>query len=182
MKTIAVSAAVLFLAVLPAGVPAQNGSDSGTSEPQHFYRLNLVVEQLNDAGKVTNARKYEETIGTVLKEAIASDQQIRTGSRVPVATGPGGPNTQFQYIDLGVNFDVRNAREQGAMLSMRLKAEISSIAGQSATPNEAPPVIRQNSWDSTVLIPIGKPTIVFSADDLDDKGRIAVEVTATRVE
>jgi hypothetical protein len=44
------------------------------------------------------------------------------------------------------------------------------------------PVIRQNKWDSTVLIPIGKPTVVFSSDDLDDRGKLQVELTATRME
>jgi hypothetical protein len=33
-----------------------------------------------------------------------------------------------------------------------------------------------------VLIPIGKPTVVFSSDDLGDKGKLQVELTATRVE
>jgi hypothetical protein len=43
-------------------------------------------------------------------------------------------------------------------------------------------VIRQNKWDSSVLIPVGKPTLVFSADDLDSKGKMQVELTATKVE
>ena len=43
-------------------------------------------------------------------------------------------------------------------------------------------MVRQNKWDSTVLIPIGKATVVYSADDLDSKGKMQVEVTAVRVE
>jgi hypothetical protein len=33
-----------------------------------------------------------------------------------------------------------------------------------------------------VLISIGKPTVVFSSDDLDSKGKMQVEVTAAKVE
>jgi hypothetical protein len=37
-------------------------------------------------------------------------------------------------------------------------------------------------WDSIVLVTIGKPTVVFSSDDLDSKGKMQVEVTAARVD
>jgi hypothetical protein len=56
------------------------------------------------------------------------------------------------------------------------------IARQAEVAGIGEPVIRQNSWDSTVAIPIGKPTVVGSSDDLDSKGKLQVEVTATRVE
>ncbi len=58
----------------------------------------------------------------------------------------------------------------------------SSVAHQTEVAGVGEPVIRQNVWDSTVLVPIGKPTVVFSSDDLDSKGKMQVEVTATRVE
>lgn len=186
MKTIATLAVMFSMSLLPAAVWAQNSPPAAT--PQHFYRLHFAVAELDGAGKVTNTRIYEETIATTGSGPSVGDQQIKTGSRVPIATGTYGSNnanpanTQFQYIDLGVNLDVRDASERGEMLGLRLKAEVSSIARQTEVAGTGEPVIRQNVWDSLVLIPIGKPTVVFSSDDLDSKGKMQVEVTATRVE
>lgn len=188
MKTIATFAAIFTLSLLPASMRAQSPSGTPAASPapeQHFYRLHFAVEELDAASKVTNTRIYEETIST----ASGADQQIKTGSRVPIATGSYGGNandklmnTQFQYIDLGVNLDVRDVNEHGDRLGFRLKAEISSIARQTEIGGVGEPVIRQNVWDSTLTVPIGKPTLVFSSDDLDSKGKMQVEVTATKVD
>jgi hypothetical protein len=171
---------------VPICLTAQDAASATPRPPEHFYRLHLTVEQLNVDGKVQNTRNY---VATIVNQD--NQQNIRTGARVPIATGSyeagsaaANMNTQYQYIDVGVNFDVRKVREIGDKLEFDLVADISSLAPM---PNKSPamandPVIRQNKWDSMVVIPIGKPTIVFSADDLDDKGTMQVELTATRVE
>ncbi len=190
MKPIATLVALFTLSLLPVTVRAQNPPEAAAASPQHFYRVQFAVAELDAAGKATNTRSYEETVATTGSGHVVGDQQIKTGSRVPIATGShatnGNPanlaNTQFQYIDLGVNLDVHDATEHGDKLSFRLKAEVSSVARQTDIGGVGEPVIRQNVWDSTVLVPIGKPTVVFSADDLDSKGKMQVEVTATRVE
>jgi hypothetical protein len=187
MKTIVSFVAVATLSLLPGAMRAQNPPEVGASSPQHFYRLHFAVAELDAGGKVTNTRSYEETIATTGNGHVVGDQQIKTGSRVPIATGSYGANanpanTQFQYIDLGVNLDVHDATEHGEMLGFRLKAEVSSVAHQTEVAGVGEPVIRQNVWDSTVLISIGKPTVVFSSDDLDSKGKMQVEVTAAKVE
>jgi len=185
MKIIATLAAVFTLAMLPMGMRAQNTAEAPAAPEQHFYRLHFAVEELDAPGKVTNSRIYEETV--VAGGHPAGDQQIKTGSRVPILTGSYGSkepsqNTQFQYLDLGVNLDARDVNEHGQMLGFRLKAEISSIAHQTEIGGVGEPVIRQNVWDSMVLVTVGKPTVVFSSDDLDSKGKMQVEVTATKVD
>jgi hypothetical protein len=191
MKTIVTLVAVFTLSLLPLATRAQDSQGPATPvSPQHFYRLHFAVAELDGAGKVTNTRTYEETVSTTGAGHSVGDQQIKTGSRVPIATGSYAAgadaarlaNTQFQYIDLGVNLDVREATEHGEMLGFRLKAEVSSVARQTEIDGVGEPVIRQNVWDSSVSIPVGKPTVVFSSDDLDSKGKMQVEVTATRVE
>ncbi len=191
MKPISTLVVLFMLSLLPIAVRAQNPPEAAvTAPPQHFYRVHFAVAELDAAGKATNTRSYEETVATTGSGHPVGDQVIKTGSRVPIATGSyatnGNPanlaNTQFQYIDLGVNLDVRDATEHGEKLGFRLKAEVSSVARQTEIGGIGEPVIRQNVWDSLVLIPIGKPTVVFSADDLDSKGKMQVEVTATKVE
>jgi hypothetical protein len=182
MKSITTLAAVFTLFLLPAAVRAQNSQDTAPAPPEHFYRLHIAVEELNAAGTITNTRSYEETVSTAAVKEHVWDQQIKTGSRVPLATGTSGGNTQFQYIDLGVNLDVHDVMEHGDRLSFELKVIVSSIARQTEVAGTGEPVIRQNTWDSLVMVPVGKPTIVFSSDDLDSKGKMQVEVIATRIE
>jgi hypothetical protein len=182
MKKIATIFAIISVAMLPWCARAQGSSgDQGATPkpPVHFYKLNFTLEELNDAGKVTNARSYVETIATA---SGGQTQQIRTGSRIPIATGAENGSTQFQYIDIGVNFDIRQVQEVGDKLSFFLVSEISSIASQTQIAGTGEPVIRQNRWESMILIPIAKPTLAYSADDLDSKGKMQVELTATRID
>ena len=189
MKKMAMGVAAVWVAVavgllVPPNLRAQDTAkmpEPTTTPVEHYYRLDFVVQELTEAGTVNNSRRY-----VALLETGSSGQQIRTGSRIPVATGAGNMSTQIQYVDVGVNFDVRQAREVGDKLRFNVKAEISSIAddnsGGASGHLVGDPVIRQNRWDSVVLIPVGKPTVVFSADDLDSKGKMQVELTATKVE
>ena len=176
--------AVFAVVVAPACLFAQAAAQSSTpavKEPEHYYKLNFTLEELNDAGKVANSRNYVATIVT----GRGGPQEIRTGSKVPIATGTQNGSTQFQYVDVGVSVDVRQVKEIGDKLGFYLTAEVSSLAPQASTSTSTAgndPIIRQNKWDSSVLIPIGKPTVVFSSDDLDDKGKLQVELTATRVD
>ena len=154
----------------------------GPQAPAHFYHLEFVVQELGADGKPTNSRSYT----TVSTDQNGHGTSIRANSRiaVPTASISGGNesqalvNTQFQYINVGVNIDARNLREIGRQLSLELVADVSSMAG----PNDAnlhQPVIRQNKWEASVLIPVGKATVVFTSDSLDSKGSMQVTMTAT---
>ena len=195
MRKIAVSC--LLLLSLPfaarafaqdaAQAPAANKAPETARAPEppvHYYHLDLVVKEMGEDGKVVNSRTYSCTVSTARNE----HDSVRVGSRVPIATGSyitsgsSMVNTQFQYQDVGVNFDVSDVREAGNKLAMDLKAEISGVGsnvhfGGDNGINE--PIMRQNRWQSPVLIPIGKPTMVFTSDDIDTKGGMQVEVTAT---
>jgi hypothetical protein len=161
-------------------------------EPVHYYHFDFVVEDLDTTGKVVNSRSYTTTVDTE-PHYLAS---IRTGSRIPVITGTAGGNTQYTYIDLGVEVDVRDVHTVGQQLAFDLIANLSgeatptpgsSSAGQQSRWETDPkllhePVIRQNKWQSRVLVPIGKRTVVFTSDSLDSKGSTRVVVTATPIE
>jgi len=151
--------------------------------PAHYYHLDFVVQEVGENGKPVNSRTYSCTVSTAPHER----DSVRIGSRVPIATGISGSsnemvNTQFQYQNIGVNFDVSDVHEVGGKLAMNLGAEVSSIgpATHVGGPNSrVAPLTRQNSWHTPVLIPIGKSTVVFTSDDLDSKAGMQVMVTAT---
>jgi hypothetical protein len=186
-KTAIVLVMMTTLAAAPAATRAQDGAQdsanpkTAANTPEHFYKLNLTVEEINEAGKADNTR----TFVTMVKTAPGFTQSVRTGDRVPVQTGSGSsalPQTQFTYIDMGVNIDIAQLKDEGNQLSFRLTANVSSFAKSESIGGINEPVIRQKKWDSAVVVPVGKPTVVFSADDLEDKGKMQVEVTATRID
>ena len=144
--------------------------------PAHFYHLDLVLEQLGPDGKPTNSRSFAITISTDRRDA-GTNTEIRTGARVPIQTG--GSSSQFQYQDVGINFDARNAREAGGKLTFYLASDVSSVAAAKDPSVATPPVMEQNKWQGQVLVPIGKATTVFSSDDIQSKGAMQLVVTAT---
>lgn len=187
-KTAQIVLTCCALILLPASghkVLAQESPSApeATKAPEptvHFYHLEFVVQETGTDGKPSNSRTYSGTVSTSRTDRGFS---MRTGSRVPIATGTiaDAKTTQFQYIDVGVSIDAREAREESDKLSLSLNADISSLAGTQTISGMNEPVVRQNKWQASVLIPIGKPTTVFTSDVLDNKGGMQLIVTATPV-
>jgi hypothetical protein len=148
------------------------------ASPVHYYHLDFVIEELGSDGKSVNSRSYSTTVNTEDRNTMS----IRTGSRIPIVTGSfaanGKENEQFQFLDVGVNIDVRNTHEIGNKLALILTTELTGLS-QPIEPGMHWPVTRQNKWQATVLIPIGKPSIAFTSDSLDNKGGTRVVITAT---
>jgi hypothetical protein len=44
-----------------------------------------------------------------------------------------------------------------------------------------PPVIRSTKLQIRTIVPLGKPTLLTSADEVDGTGKLQVEATATKV-
>jgi hypothetical protein len=176
-----------ILLLVPLAASQARGQDTANkqpasaapAEPVHYYHFDFIVEDLDSAGKVVNSRSYSTTVDTEPHYLTS----IRTGTRIPVITGTAAGNTQYTYIDVGVNLDIRDVHEVGQQLALDLTAELS---GESSAPPPDPnfhePVLRQNRWASRVIIPIGKRTVVFTSDSLDSKGSTRVVVTARPIE
>jgi hypothetical protein len=122
-------------------------------------------------GKVINARAYSMTIST----GDTGGSSIRAGNKLPSSTGGSGPGS-LTYIDVGVNIDCRAAKEIQDQLALNVAAEISSVA---ADPSSSTlPLVRQTKWSSNVIVPVRKPTTIFSSDDPTTKRQTQLELTA----
>jgi hypothetical protein len=185
-KATLICTALLLLVAAPLIAQESSGAQPApkASDPlAHYYHLQFVVQEMNEQGKPTNSRTFTTTVSTADTSELA---RIRTGSRIPVVSGSfqSGPdnktltNTQYQYMDIGVNIDVQRTREVGRQLALYLHAEVSSLAPNPDSELHQP-IVRQNRWEANVLIPVGKPTVVFSSDTLESKGSIQIVVTAT---
>jgi hypothetical protein len=169
MNNLTVFASVLVLCASSATAQeSKPEAPAASSAPRHYYKLNYVLKE-SDEGRVINQRNFSMSASS----EGTSWRSLRAGSRLPLAgTNPKDVN----YIDVGVNIDTR-LQDAGDGLAMDVTAEISSAGTESNA--GAPPVIRQVKVRSEALVPIAKPTVLFSADDPASRHRFELEVTAT---
>lgn len=183
---------IVCVLMLASGVSfgQSNQSDNASaqtaqSEPndgQHYHVVFVAREV--EGGKVINSRKYETDMS--LQGSGSGTGSIRTGSKIPIATGSysgaqTGIQTQFTYVDLGVNLDFSRARLEGDKVFLLVTAEISSADTGTLVHGVNEPTIRQNKWNAGVTVPLGKPTVIFSSDDVSSKQTMQIELTVTPV-
>ena len=103
----------------------------------------------------------------------ASDGQratLKIGEKIPVATGSysstlsttasRGVQTQFTYLDGGVNIDMTPTVHFDREVSLKLKVEISSEDGSDTISGVTEPVIAQRVSDQTIQLKDGEPSIL----------------------
>ena len=137
--------------------------------PTKFYKLEFVVKEVAGT-KVLNSRTYVSIVSTATHKL-----EIRSGSKIPYAVSP----SHVEQIDVGVSIDGFGIKEEGDRLEFVVVAEVSSVA--EATAGQGNPTIRQNKWTSEVVVPLRKPTLLFSSENVDAKTQMEVEVTATPI-
>ncbi len=99
--------------------------------------------------------------------------KLNIGQRVPVATGSFQAgvgvgttsvnplvNTQFQYIDVGVNIDVTPHIHPNRDVSMKLQVEVSSVASYATIGGIQQPVIAQNKTQEEIRLKEGEVSIL----------------------
>lgn len=158
----------LLLAVMTAAALCAAQDTTAPKEPAKFFKLDFVIREL-DGTKVISARNYSMMAETSSDGARRAGQ-IRAGSKIRV-----GNSTQYQMADVGTNIDCNEVREFQTDLSFSITAEVTSVLEGTA---DAFPVIRQNKWSSSVLVPLKKPTVILSADDNTTRHVMQIEVTA----
>lgn len=173
-KSILATCILLTAFAIPAISRAQDKPAEAAKviEPDRYYRLTLIVQDVDANNKPINSRSYVTTINT----DRSFRGSIRTGSKVAI---PGMEKGSIAYIDIGINFDVRDVREINRDLSLSVKAEITSYTPPANS--DLAPVIRHNQWEAPVLIPIGKPTVIFSSDSLESKNAMQVVAIVTPI-
>lgn len=172
-NTAALGLVILLAATLP--VPAQE-----TKSPPDIavYKVEFHFRDGNDAAAKAG-RRYTMLVNTTGKGTF------HVGNRVPVATGPSQPgfaNTQFTYVDVGVNIDCL-IREVSGKVSLRADMDISSIVqpDKATVPAVPNPIIGQLKINVDSLVNVGKPTVVASIDDPVTMRKFDVEATVTKV-
>ena len=140
-----------------------------------FYQLSFVVKEVENE-RVINTRSYSMIVHGTERSSI------RAGEKVPFSS-TSGTTSQWQQIDVGVNIDCRQLEVTGNRASLDLKAEISSVMESSKTDSPPPslPIIRNNQWESKVVVPVKQPSVLFSSDDPASKRTMRLELTVTPI-
>ena len=103
--------------------------------------------------------------------------KLRVGDRVPVATGSfqagvgvgstAGAgfvnplvNTQFQYIDVGVNVDITPHVHANREISLKVSVEVSSVTGQATIGGIQQPIISQRKIEHEIRLKEGEVSIL----------------------
>lgn len=136
-----------------------------------------------------NSTNFAVTIGSAAVNLILSDSRTRTiqnpqlratdgqeasidiGERVPVATGSYQAgvataitsslvNTQFQYLDVGVDVDVKPVVHYDRDVSMKLKIDVSATDGTNDLGGIDEPVITQRKSEQTIRLREGQTSLL----------------------
>ncbi|QMV17609.1 hypothetical protein GOB94_01990 [Granulicella sp. 5B5] len=147
-------------------------------QPRKTYRLTYTVATMDDG----------KNIGTQHFSFVAVDGQratMKEGDKVPVVTGsystgaavsdPGAAQTQFTYLDVGMNFDATVSSLANGV-SLQSKVEQSSIGPTNTIAGVAEPVVRQSVVQVSSVVPLGKPLMLGSIDIPNSTRRLDVDV------
>jgi general secretion pathway protein D len=96
---------------------------------------------------------------------------LKIGSKIPVATGSYnagvstgiaslGVQTQFQYLDVGVNIDMTPTVHYDREISLKLKIEVSSENGSSTISGVTEPIISQRVAEQVIQLKDGEPSLL----------------------
>jgi len=171
---------MFLIAVLVAGgCLGQSEPAKAAGRPaaeRKYFHLEFVVKELEN-NKIVNARAYSMTVAVGLERS-----SIRSGNKLAVPSSPRSTtpatqgNAQFSYIDVGTNIDCWSAEMIEGQLALSVTADISTAADASDGPA---PTLRQVKWNSPVIVPLKKPTVIFSSDDPSSKRQMQLELTAS---
>jgi general secretion pathway protein D len=158
-----------------------NSTSSSSSSSTSSLTLNTLgnLNATNFAVSVTGG-----TVNALLSDADtrilqnprirATDGQeasLKIGSKIPVATGSYsagaaistaslGVQTQFTYLDVGVNIDITPTVHYDREVSLKLKIEISSQNGSSTISGVTEPIIAQRVAQQVIQLKDGEPSIL----------------------
>ena len=189
------------ITITPQATPGTTTSSGSTSTsgttpttPSNFT-LNTLAHM--------NANNFAVTIGGGTLNALLNDADTRIlqnpsiratdgqratmkiGSRIPIATGSYnagvstgvasiGVQTQFTYLDIGVNIDMTPTVHYDREITLKMKIEVLSHASDVTISGVTEPIIGQRSSEQVITLKDGEPSllsgIITKQDSLNISG------------
>jgi general secretion pathway protein D len=155
--------------------PTTTGTTPNTLTLNQFNNLN-ATEFLVTIPQATANFVFSNANTKIIQspQVRASDGQkasLKIGDRVPVATGSFQPgiggvginplvNTQFQYIDVGVNIDITPQVHANREVSMKITIDVSSVTSQVNIGGIQQPVIGQRKIEHEIRLREGEVSLL----------------------
>jgi len=156
-------------------VPGSGSGGSGTLTLNTLQSLNATNFQVSIPGaSLTMLMSDSDTKLIQNPEIRALDNQkatLKIGDRVPVATGSFGAaagggsvsalvNTQFQYLDVGVNIDITPHIHSDHEVTLKMTLEVSSVSGTQNIGGISQPIIGQRRIEHETRLQDGEVNLV----------------------
>jgi general secretion pathway protein D len=155
---------------------------------------------LNTLGNL-NATNFAVTLGGGTVNALLNDSDTRLlqnpriratdgqhsslkiGEKIPVATGSYsagtaittaslGVQTQFTYLDVGVNIDMTPTVHYDGEISLKLKVEVSAEDGSSTISGVTEPIISQRVAEQVIQLKDGEPALLAGLMQVQDSKNV----------
>jgi len=187
MKTLGINPPTNVAVQLQSNVTTSSSSSSSgsSSSSSSTSSSGLTLNTFNNL----NATDFQVTIPQATATALLSDStskiiqnpqvraldgqkaSLKIGERIPVATGSFQPgiggvginplvNTQFQYLDVGVNIDITPRVHAAHEVSMKLTLEVSSQTGTQSIGGISQPIIGQRKIEHEIRLKDGEVNVI----------------------
>ena len=151
------------------------GTTASTISLNTLGNLNATNFSVSLTGGTVNALLSDSDTRILQNPRIrATDGQratLKIGSKIPVATGSYsagaaistaslGVQTQFQYLDVGVNIDMTPTVHYDREISLKMKIEVSAQNGSVTITGVTEPIISQRTIEQVIQLREGEPSIL----------------------
>jgi len=189
MKTFGISPPTTVSVALQPNVSSSTGTTGtttgGTTTTTGTTSSGLNLNTFNNL----TAQDFQVTLPSATATALLSDStskliqnpqvraldgqkaSLKIGERIPVATGSFQPgiggvginplvNTQFQYLDVGVNIDITPRVHAGHEVSMKLSLDVSAQTGVQDIGGITQPIIGQRKIEHEIRLKDGEVNVL----------------------
>jgi general secretion pathway protein D len=157
------------------GGSSSSGSGNGSINLNRIGNLNATDFTITIPGITASAIMGDSNTKIIQNPQIrALDGQkatLKIGDRIPVATGSFQPgiggvginplvNTQFQYLDVGVNIDITPRVHAGREVTLKISLDISQQTGSSNIGGISQPIIGQRKIEHEIRLKEGEVNLL----------------------
>jgi general secretion pathway protein D len=177
-----------------SGSTPTTGTGTTTTTPSSFTLNSLAHLNANNfavglGGGTVNALLTDADTRILQNPSIRATDgqraQLKIGQRIPIATGSYnagvstgvasiGVQTQFTYIDVGVNIDMTPTVHYDHEITLKLHIEVSTEANSVTISGVTEPIIAQNITDQVIQLKDGEPSLlaglITKSDSLNING------------
>ena len=170
LHTIGTSVPTSASVTLAPGGSSSSSSGSSSLTLNSFTSLNAGDFSVSISGASFSFLESDSDTKVIqrpqLRAVDSEKSSLKIGDRVPIATGSyqsgngGGVNTQFQYIDVGVNIDITPYVHANHEVTLKMSLEVSSVAGETNLGGFSEPTIGQRRIEHEARLADGEVNLI----------------------